>query len=320
MSLNKNLITNQKIIISDGIIGGGKRLLSDLISSLPKIDQWMLDYKIEQTIGLFYLNKIDLNTAKYILRSNYNQMFYDNTMLRHANFRKSDLTSVTKHPRFKLIKKRLKPNDKFIFKNYKNKIILHFCTHNISIFSKPLFESFGKNLIFLQLLRSPLNVDVLKRISFFTDVWKKTSGRYQLVTKYSAKHKQNVPFFINKINQYCKANKYEKAILIIEKIFDRKKLNLSKYKKKYKSKIISIPFEKFIAEPKIFIKKIASNLGVKMDSVSLGVIKKNSLPRRFLLEKNNKDGIKYIKNKVRKSFFLRLIEVNKFYEENILNK
>ena len=210
MSLNKNLITNQKIIISDGIIGGGKRLLSDLISSLPKIDQWMLDYKIEQTIGLFYLNKIDLNTAKYILRSNYNQMFYDNTMLRHANFRKSDLTSVTKHPRFKLIKKRLKPNDKIIFKNYKNKIILHFCTHNISIFSKPLFESFGKNLIFLQLLRSPLNVDVLKRISFFTDVWKKTSGRYQLVTKYSAKHKQNVPFFINKINQYCKANKYEK--------------------------------------------------------------------------------------------------------------
>ena len=91
-------------------------MLSDLISSLPKIDQWMLDYKIEQTIGLFYLNKIDLNTAKYILRSNYNQMFYDNTMLRHANFRKSDLTSVTKHPRFKLIKKRLKPNDKLFSK------------------------------------------------------------------------------------------------------------------------------------------------------------------------------------------------------------
>ena len=43
-----------------------------------------------------------------------------------------------------------------------------------------------------------------------------------------------------------------------------------------------------------------------MDSVSLGVIKKNSLPRRFLLEKNNKDGIKYIKNKVRKKLFLKI--------------
>ena len=64
MSLNKNLITNQKIIISDGIIGG-ERDWSDLISSLPKMTM-DTDYKIEQTIGWFYLNKIDLNTAKYI--------------------------------------------------------------------------------------------------------------------------------------------------------------------------------------------------------------------------------------------------------------
>ena len=320
MTLKRNLIINQKIIINDGLIGGGKSLLSNVVSGLPKVDQWILDYTIEQTIGLLYLKKINLNTAKYILKSNYNQLFYDNSMLRHTNFRKSDLTSILKHPRYKNLKKRMSPFDENVYEKYKDKIILHYCTHNIGVFSESLFESFGKNLVFLQLLRSPLNIDVLKRISYFTEIWKKANGRYQLVTKYIAKHKQNIPFFINQTDKYCIANKYEKTILILEKILNPRKLNLSNLENKYKSKVILIPFENFITNPKKYVKKIANTLNVSLDKITNSVIKKNSLPRKFSLKKNNKDGITYIKNKVRKSFFSRLIEVNKFYEKNILNK
>ena len=320
MTLKKNLIINQKIIINDGLIGGGKSLLSNVVSGLPKVDQWILDYRIEQTIGLLYLKKIDFNTAKYILKSNYNQLFYDNSMLRHANFRKSDLTSILKHPRYKNLKKRMNPSDETVYRNYKNKIILHFCTHNIGVFSKSLFESFGKNLVFLQLLRSPLNIDVLKRISFFTEIWKSANGRYQLVTKFNAKHKQNVPFYINQPNKYCSANKYEKTILILEKILNPGKLNLSSLEKKYKSKVILIPFENFITDPKKYVKKIASALKVSLDKITNNVIKKNSLPRKFSLLKNNEEGIKFIKKKVRKAYLQKLIKMNDYYEKTFLTK
>ena len=321
MILKKNLIHNQKIIINDGLIGGGKRLLSDIVSSLPKVDQWILDYKIEQVLGLFNIEKINLDTASYILKSNYNQLFYDNSMLRHSNFRQSDLTSILKHPRFQKFRKRLNSNDKAVYKKYKNQIILHYCTHNVSTFSKPLFKSFGKNLVFLQSLRSPLNIDVLKRISFFSDVWSKLNGRYQLITKYNSKYNQNVPHFIEaKIDNYCSANKYEKTILILEKILDPRKLNLSILEKKYKSKVIRIPFENFTTEPKKYVRKIASALNVNLDKITNKVIKKNSLPRKFSISKNNEDGIKFIKNKVRNIYFKKLIKINDYYENCILNK
>ena len=36
---NRNLINKQKIIIMDGIPGGGKALLGALLAGIPKVDQ-----------------------------------------------------------------------------------------------------------------------------------------------------------------------------------------------------------------------------------------------------------------------------------------
>ena len=72
---NRSLISKQKIIIFDGIPGGGKSLLRSLLSGIPKIDQYVLNVNIDQTAALYNLKKIDLATAVYLLRTNHNIFF-----------------------------------------------------------------------------------------------------------------------------------------------------------------------------------------------------------------------------------------------------
>ena len=55
---NRTLINNQKVIIVDGLIGGGKSLISPIISSLPNVDQWMMNYWFDQIVALNHLKKI----------------------------------------------------------------------------------------------------------------------------------------------------------------------------------------------------------------------------------------------------------------------
>ena len=56
---HREIIHNQKIIITDGMPSSGKALLCDLISSLPKVDPWVMLHYIENIVALNKLGKID---------------------------------------------------------------------------------------------------------------------------------------------------------------------------------------------------------------------------------------------------------------------
>ena len=79
----------------DGLSGSGKRLLGSLLSGIPKVDQFVLSQYIDQTASLFEEGKIDFETAVYLLRTNHNLVYYDNVILRHANFRKSKTSIIS---------------------------------------------------------------------------------------------------------------------------------------------------------------------------------------------------------------------------------
>ena len=89
----RSILNKNKIIIVDGIIGG-KSLICPIISSC-KVDQWNMNYWFDQMF-LYFLKKIGLDD--FILVTNHNVQFYDRAMFRNVNFRKSDNTSITKHP------------------------------------------------------------------------------------------------------------------------------------------------------------------------------------------------------------------------------
>ena len=216
-TFKQELVSNRKIVITDGLVGGGKSLLAHLVSSLPNLDQWIHSSFFEQICALNYLGEISLNTSSNLIVKRHNETFYDNIILRNSNFRRSDDSSITNHPRYKKIFKRMQLIDQKAYFNNKDKINIQYMTHASSHFAEPLFKSFGKKLIFLSLLRSPLNIYMLNHLSNWTDRWKRIKTRSSLVTYFDSKYKENIPFLIKNISEYVKANKYERAIIVLEK-------------------------------------------------------------------------------------------------------
>ena len=317
----RELINKQKIIIMDGLSGSGKRLLGSLLSGIPKVDQFVLSQYIDQTASLFEEGKIDFETAVYLLRTNHNLVYYDNIILRHANFRKSDETSITKHPRYKYIKQRTAPNDVKVYQKFKNKIVMQYCTHFTSNFSAPYFAAFRKQLIFIKLVRSPTNLEMIKKLAFWSIKWGQPKCRDGYIKFYDKKNKKIYPHFMkNKSNEFIKANKYEKAILIMEWAYQKKELGNFSNEKKYGSKIILLPFEKLVNKPKKYLKLISKYIGSKLDKTSYSLFKKHKVPRTINLKSDEENTLKFLKNRIQKKYFLKLVNMNKFYKRDVLKK
>lgn len=343
-TFKQELKSNRKIVITDGLVGGGKSLLANLVSSLPNLDQWIHSSCFEQICALNYLGETSLNTSSSLIVKRHNETFWDNIILRNSNFRRSDDSSITNHIRYKKIFKRMKLADHKAYLKYKNKVNIQYMTHASSHFAEPLFKAFGKKLIFLSLLRSPLNIYILNHLSNWTDRWKKIKTRSSMITYYDHKNKENIPFLVKNINEYIKSNKYERAIIILEKSL-RSEKKLKSLSKKYNSFVIIIPYENLIRFPEKYLKVISTRLNTKIDKVVLKNIKKNKLPRLFIedapkhvlkgffnkkMPKNYnkiktkdynkyfKTAEKFIQRKVRVGFFKRLIKLNNYYLNEIL--
>tara|TARA_Y100000389_G_scaffold202720_1_gene248925 strand:+ start:25980 stop:26903 length:924 start_codon:yes stop_codon:yes gene_type:complete len=305
----------------DGLSGAGKRLLGSLLAGIPKIDQYVLSHYMDQTVSLFASGKIDFETAVYLLRTNHNLMYYDNAILRHANFRKSDLTSVTKHPRYKYIKQRMMPNDTKIYQKFKNKIVMQYCTHFTSNFCEPYFAAFKRQLIFIKLVRSPTNLEMINKLAFWSIKWEQPKCRDGYIKFYDKKYKKNYPHFMkSKLYEYLKANKYERAILMMGWMYQKKQLNNFTNEKKYGSKIIVLPFENLASEPKKYMKLISKNIGSKLDKTFLSTFKEQRVPRAINLKSDEKNTLKFLKNKIQKKYFLKLVKLNEFYKRDVLKK
>ena len=53
----------QKIVIVDGLIGGGKGMISPIVGSLPKVEMWLHRPLWELICQMHYIDKIPTNTA-----------------------------------------------------------------------------------------------------------------------------------------------------------------------------------------------------------------------------------------------------------------
>ena len=169
----------------------GKALVCNLVSSLPKVDQWVLPYHLEQIVNLNKLGILNSEISKYLLRTNYNVFFHDNLLLRNANFRKSDVSSIFKNEKYKSFIDRLDPNENKVIKKYKCRIVTHYCLHFTAISKRILFESFGDRLLYLQVLRSPITFSMINSISTWSKQIEKSKSRDGHIKIFDKKQKKN---------------------------------------------------------------------------------------------------------------------------------
>ena len=316
----RKIIHKQKIIITDGLPSSGKLLICNIISSFPNIDPYFLSHYMEHVVALNNLGILKNEISEYLIKTSHNIFFHDNLLLRNVNFRKSDYSSFQKNPKFKILKQRLNPNETKVLKKNKDKIIPHYCLHFTTIAKKTLFQTFKNQLLFIQVLRSPITFSMINKIANWTSNISNSKSRDGYIKLYDKNFKKNLPYFVkDKKREYFQANKYEKAIMIIEKNFDIKKIN-NKNLKKYKTNEIIIPFENFLNNSKKYLKKIEKYTNSKVDKFVHEALKNNNVPRKFNLDKEKLLTFKFLKKKIRPKYYNNLINLEKSYIKNILNK
>ena len=107
-------------------------------------------------------------------------------------------------------------------------------THTLVNYSEPIFYAYGKQLLFVLILRNPFNIYTINWVAKWTEIFKKSDSRDGRINYYSKKFNQHVPFEIEpkNIEYYCKLNKYEKAIYLINIYYKNSLKNLKNLKKK----------------------------------------------------------------------------------------
>ena len=67
--LYKQLHFAKKIVIVDGMIGGGKNLISSIVSSLPNVEMWLAKPKIEHVCALHHIGHISLDATITLIKT-----------------------------------------------------------------------------------------------------------------------------------------------------------------------------------------------------------------------------------------------------------
>ncbi len=351
LSLKTELTIKKQVIFTDGLIGGGKTLISNLVSGLNNVEQWVYETNFQRICQYNALKKIDLDTSVDFIKKIYNEKYFDQFILRHANFRKFDISSIFNHPRKKKILKRLDFTDSQAKTKIKNtKMILQYMTHALAPFSEPIFKAFKKKLLYILILRNPFNIYTITWLSKWVTKFERKNNRAGRVNFIYNRKGNLLPFELYKNSnkrEYVRINNYEKAIFLIELYYLNCLKNLKKFSRKYESSLFIIPFETLSANPKKYLKKISEKIKVKLDKKDLKNFKINKVPREnsektfkifkydyrknfnksYLsqLNKNNSRGTKvlkydFLKKKVSKKYFNKILNLEKFYLDKILNE
>jgi len=148
----------EKIVLIDGQAGCGKTMLSPIVASLDRVELLTFPFGIEHMCAMRYLQKIEDDAARSMIRMITDLQLYRNMMSREINFRPTDLSSVFRDvDPIRYIKRLFLKGDEYVPERVKKeKPILHLATHNLLSFSEPFFSGVGDRLTYIEVVRHPL--------------------------------------------------------------------------------------------------------------------------------------------------------------------
>jgi len=280
--LNRPNYLNNKVLIVDGYIGGGKGLLSAITAALPQVEMWIHRGNIEQLCAINHLNKIDLSASEVLLKSWFDEYFYNLSLTREINIKPSDMSSILRDARpFRYLSRLFKPCGLEAYKRIKNeKMILNLMTHSNTAYSEPIFNALGSRLVYVRLVRSPMSKYMIDHMARWSKRWGDDPDG-MIMHSLKSNPKIRFPFYIlGREDEFIKANFIEKAILLIDEWQNSGDEFIDKMTSTSEATIIEIPFEKFVFEPLPYINKIAKALNTVPDKVTIKMMKKQNVPRK----------------------------------------
>ena len=269
------------VIFVDGQPGCGKTLFSAIIAAMDRVELMNYTPELENLCALGYLKKISEDALKAMIRIQMDLFIYETMMSRRVNLRPSDMSSVFRDVEwFTYLKRLLQKGDEVVPERIiKENPILHFATHNLLAYSEPIFSSLDNKAYFIEVVRHPLYMVIQQTMN--QEGWYTESGRERQFQTYIKYCETEVPFWnINKEERYLKGNPVERAIYEMEIISENTKYAKINKLTEFKERICTIPFEKFVLNPKEYLNKIKKLLNTKVTSKTKRILKKQNVPRK----------------------------------------
>jgi len=281
---------NNKIVVVDGLIGGGKGLISAIIGALPKVEMWVHSPKIEQICAMHSLGHTSTEGAEVLIKNWVDEEIVNLSIMRNINCRPSDMTSVFRDARpFRYLKRIFaKIGDASVQRIIDEQSVLNLVTHANSAHSLPLFNALSERLVYIRITRCPMSEYMLNHLAKWSQRWGNDIRSGMILHKIKNTNNElsdEVPFFmLHDEDRYLNASPIERAILMLNEWQTRGDTVIDNLKKSSNATIIEVPYEKFVFEPRSYINQIAVALETEVDQVTRKVMKKQKVPRASLTD------------------------------------
>ena len=311
----KNLIKN--LILLDGLNRSGKLLLGSLVSSLKNMESLEFGENFEHFLPAMKFKQISNNFSRSFLMNYLNQLIYNKMISRNSNFRPFDRTGIPRFHSPEIYKKRLKMQEgDVVIKRIKNSnFFLPLVTHDLmSNFDELNKLKFKFSII--QIFRNPFELVYSWHRSGLGKRWGRDPRIFSLTIN---KNKENYPWYVydyKKIKDFKKLNEVEKCAIYVTSQIDKSIKNLKKMK--YKKNLYITDYFYLIENPHKELKNIANFLKTNFSKKTKNHIKKENCPNLKIRTQLEKKKF-LIKKKVKKEIFLKLLNNEKKYKNNIYN-
>ena len=246
----------EKIVIVDGLPGCGKSMLSRIVASFDRVELLNYAFEIEFICRLKELNKITGDATISLIKMFTDHKLYQTMMGRETNFRYSDISSVFNDSSPLRYFKRI-----FSFgdigmsipdKIKREKPILNLVTHDLLGCSLPIIQALENRLVFIEVVRHPLYMIIQQTLN----MERLLDNPRDILVNFKYNNKQ-LPYYAKGWEDlFLKSNNVEKSIYRNYECIKKTNLIRNEIVNSNFSNLLTIPFENFVFNPNIYMKKI----------------------------------------------------------------
>ena len=266
-----------KVVFVDGIEGCGKTMLSPIVSALDRTELLTYAYELEHIVSLNYLGKLTDDATEAMISMLVDLQLYNTMQSRGINFRPGDLSSVFRSADpLRYVNRLFQPGDAAAAERIAaQKPILLLTTHRMIAYCEPIFRSLAERAVFIEVVRHPLYLTIQNSRNFGGLI-----GTARDFTVYFDHAGQDLPYFVHGWeDRFLAANPVERAIYSIRHLSSRSSANRASVAAGSGSRMLTVPFEKFVVAPEPYMTAFCQALGTSVTSRTRAMMRKQRVPR-----------------------------------------
>jgi len=271
-----------KVVFVDGVSGSGKSILGPILASFDRVERYRLDCVYEHVAVLHKFGKIEDDAASVLIRMHLDEALYHSMISREINFRPFDHTGFLNNPfRLRSIARLfMKDGGAAVERIKRIKPIFQVNCHQMFPAIRVAFLAFGPRLRAVEMVRHPLFV-VQHWVQFGMERYGTEPRDLTLWIKSSTG--EPVPWFAHGWEEeFLRLAPVDRAIRTVHWLSHERDIVLEKASQEERRQVLLIPFERFVADPWPFLRRLEEFLGAKTTTATRGVLKRQRCPRSIL--------------------------------------